>query len=389
MKESDWISRKIVISKDGIENHLKFITPIGAILEYIWNGFDAEANEVDILIKYNSEGKFNKLEISDNGEGIPFEELDKKFDSFYASEKSKVSKTLPKGKKGMGRLTFSKFCYRVMWNTIYKKGNEKYEYSIAMDSVKSLNDYNVQSKPAKVNKKLGTKVIFEGFKEDFSQKEGVAQKIIDAIKEEFCLLLELFKERKFVIKINGEVLDYSNLILDSESNNGKTIEGHEFNIRYVQWKNLLKNQEGSKFYFLNNSNFELHKDNSPLNKEDDVYHHSLFISGIYFNNFNFTISEESEQTSLEGKTKKDKVFKKLGEYVLSYLRKKRKPFLFDEAETLAESYDSKGLIFVKTQDVDLREIRKNDVKETIKEFYRIEPKIFTKLNLEHTKTFFR
>ena len=381
----DWTSRKIIISNQGIKKHLEAISPLNAILEYIWNGFDARATEVDILIKSDNAGRFNKLEITDNGEGIPFEELDKKFDSFYDSEKIKQNTTLPKGKKGMGRLTFSKFCYRVRWDTIYKKKSENYKYAISMDEIKTLNIYDV-SQPTQTDSKTGTTVIFEGFKEDFSQKEGIAQKIIEAIKEEFCWVLELFKTRKFLIKINGKEIDYSDLILDSE-NILKSIKENSFNIRYVQWKKTLRNYESSKFYFLDKEGYEKHKENTPLLREDDVFYHSMFIESDYFSKFDFEIPKDSPQRSFDKKTFKDDVFQKLNESIVAYLRKKRKPFLSEEGEKLAESYDKEGLILVKNQDAELKEIRKKEIKETIKEFYKIEPKIFTKLNPEQKKTF--
>ncbi len=384
----DWTSRKVIISNAGIKKHLEYISPINAIMEYIWNGFDAKATKIEVNIKYDATGKFNKLEITDNGEGIAFEELDKKFDNFYETQKTRAnSTTLPKGRKGIGRLTFSKFCYRAKWDTVYKKGDNKFRYIISMDEIKTLNVYEVQSKPDKINTPTGTKVIFDGFKEEFSQKEGTAQKIIESIKEEFCWFLELFKEKGFLIKINGEELDYKDLILDTEIKTNKKIKNSIFNIKYIQWKKPLKENEASKLYFLDENNEEIHKENTPLFKEDDVFHHSVFISSAYFKKFNFHISENSSQTGLEGKTRKDEVFQNLSEFLTGYLRKKRKPFLSEEGEKLAEAYDKEGLIFIKNKDEELKEIRKKEIKETIKEFYKVEPKIFTKLNPEQKKTF--
>ena len=39
----------VLISSDGIKNALKRYKPHNSIAEYVWNGFDANANTVDII----------------------------------------------------------------------------------------------------------------------------------------------------------------------------------------------------------------------------------------------------------------------------------------------------------------------------------------------------
>lgn len=39
----------VLITSDGIQKNLKHIKPTNAICEYIWNGFDAGATEIEIL----------------------------------------------------------------------------------------------------------------------------------------------------------------------------------------------------------------------------------------------------------------------------------------------------------------------------------------------------
>src|SRR3989344_8877814 len=85
-----------------------------AIAEFIWNGFDATANKVEVnyeVYQNKKEGNFRKLSIKDNGKGIGQHELDKKFEPLFDSEKtssdtSESHQSAMHGKLGVGRLTF-------------------------------------------------------------------------------------------------------------------------------------------------------------------------------------------------------------------------------------------------------------------------------------------
>jgi len=43
---------KVEVNAKGIKNRLKGVKPYRTIAEYIWNGFDAGANTVDIVSFY-------------------------------------------------------------------------------------------------------------------------------------------------------------------------------------------------------------------------------------------------------------------------------------------------------------------------------------------------
>lgn len=88
-------SNEVVLTSRSIQHILKSYNPEKAISEYIWNGFDANATEVDINIKYanNEFGFAESMEIIDNGDGICYEELPEKFKVFYDSTKRKEKKS--------------------------------------------------------------------------------------------------------------------------------------------------------------------------------------------------------------------------------------------------------------------------------------------------------
>ena len=173
--------KSVLITPEGIQKNLKNIKPLDAICEYIWNGFDAFATQVEVELHRNKMGLINMITIRDNGCGINYDELKYKFQPFNDSKKANVSQktnhTLPHGRKGIGRLTFFAFSQTARWDTVYRKDGDTYEYYISMNK-DSLNQYddNGEKLPCKVEKLTGTKVSFTQLesmeKEDIKSKKN-------------------------------------------------------------------------------------------------------------------------------------------------------------------------------------------------------------------------
>ncbi|HFW4597968.1 TPA: ATP-binding protein, partial [Salmonella enterica subsp. enterica serovar Java] len=130
---------RVIVNDRGIKNRLKSIKPFSAISEYIWNGFDAKADEVEIKWLSNDLGTLDYLSIKDNGTGISEQELDIRFKPFLSSEKRNGTDlkhiNLVHGKNGLGRLTFFKFANKATWDTTYlNNDNLLYDYSITINS---------------------------------------------------------------------------------------------------------------------------------------------------------------------------------------------------------------------------------------------------------------
>ena len=71
--------QKIELGSKGIKRVLSKYRPEEAIAEYVWNGYDATATRVNINILQNSIEGIEEISISDNGYGIPFNQLNAKF----------------------------------------------------------------------------------------------------------------------------------------------------------------------------------------------------------------------------------------------------------------------------------------------------------------------
>ena len=119
------IMQEVSITTEGIQKNLKNFKPLDALCEYIWNGFDAQANKIEIKLHTNQLRLIDKISIIDNGTGIAYEELGNKFKPFNDSKKAgnskKANHTLPHGRQGIGRLTFFLHLHRVQGGIRYMK----------------------------------------------------------------------------------------------------------------------------------------------------------------------------------------------------------------------------------------------------------------------------
>ena len=188
--------QEVSITTEGIQKNLKNFKPLDALCEYIWNGFDAQADTIHVNLHTNEFGLINMISVVDNGTGIAYEELSNKFKPFNDSKKAdnskKINHSLPHGRQGIGRLTFFAFAQRARWNTVYEQDGIRYEYYIDMEK-DSLNQYddNGGRIPKATEKESGTEVIFTQLQQ-FSKEEIVAR-----IKIEFFWFLELNRSRGY------------------------------------------------------------------------------------------------------------------------------------------------------------------------------------------------
>lgn len=378
------MSEQIEITNKGTRYSLRKYNELQAIVEYIWNGFDAKANEVCVSIIRNQLGGIDGIIITDNGNGIDYKSLNTTFKPFFDSNKLEQNTHIRNsssshGKNGVGRLTFFKFAEQVKWTTIYREETKLYEYSIETNA-NFINKYD-ETKPTESNNgHTGTTVSFT----NILQK---AQTVFDtSLKNylvlEFAWYLELNKN--LVLKLNDEKLDYQEIIGDSELFSIKVRE-FDFGVKYIRWNKSL-NQELSKFYYLDNENTEKWKEFTTLNKKGDSFFHSLYITSKYFSDFNFVADDETAQQELiKSHNRKDEEWKDLQFQLTEYLRKKRKPFLRTYADTLIDEYEKDDVF--QTPRNEFEGIQVNYIKDTIKELYVVQPKIFSQFNIEQKKTF--
>lgn len=378
--------RKVNITNNSISNTVtKDINK--AICEYLWNGFDANASQLSIKYTKNA---FNitSLEILDNGEGIDRSSLQETFGCFQDSQKLHTYQwsSQVKGKKGKGRYSFNCFASKADWVTVYKDKESHYirhKITIKKGDNQNYDDNEQETKTSSV-KKTGTTVSFSDINlpSDFFDSEV----FLDYLKKEFAVFLFLNKAQFKEILINGEKLDYEDVIEDSD-NKVIQIEGDRttfyFNVTYIRWKEKMK--ENYSMYFLDSSQTEKFERTTTFNNKDTKFHHSLYISSDYFNHFVDDATGEKNLFGTDNTSPKDKVFKTLVKKLKCFLEEKQKKYVAEVAsKKLLEKYQSKGIIRQPQNDYD--KILVEDLKKTISAMYEVQPKIFTNLQDDQAKT---
>jgi hypothetical protein len=383
------MSVKVNITSKGIQKVLKNYNEKQAIAEYIWNGFDANADTIRIDYEANALGLLESLAISDNGYGINFDRLQQKFDPFFESEKS-IQIVAPKhtskmhGRNGVGRLTFFTFAHDATWRTIYHT-EQGFRHGEIHISTGGLNSYNHDFTAAPSNSgETGTTVSFSNLR--IGQQE-IEETVLPFLINEFCWFIELNKHKNYSIIVNGEALDFSS--------NVKTLEEFTlfypdtavtFRIKYVHWKENL-HKELSKYYFLAGGE-EIYKDYTTLNKKSDDYFHSVYIDSDFFRDFDFKSFENQGQVAIFGGAKSSAEYRFLIKELTEYLKSKRKPFLKEYANRLIETYEQDEIFPGYTTERE-KELRKPELINLIKALCEVEPKLFSSLNIDQKKTLVR
>lgn len=265
-----------------------------AISEYIWNGFDAKATNVDIQFKPNEIGYISSFSISDNGEGINLSTIESTFGAFLDSQKRQTFQRTSevKGKMGKGRFSFINFCSKAVWKTRYKQeDNSILQYDITINEGDK-DYYETNNNQIIQQGNTGTEVFFYNLK-NISSSHFTHPSFSEFLAQEFGWFLHLNKEKGYSISINGIAIDYEYLIAEDETIT-EHISDFEFEISYIRWDKKI----GDKFYYyyLNSNKYELGKELTSFNNNAINFFHSIYISSDYFDNFSF---EEKPQPRID------------------------------------------------------------------------------------------
>ena len=359
-----------------------------AIVEYIWNGFDANASKVNICFESNEIDTLNSLSIIDNGDGIEYESLDKTFGSFLDSLKKQYSQksSYNKGKKGKGRYSFSLFSRKATWHTIYKNQDKLLEYDIIINKG-SKDEYEDLNNKISHEENTGTTVILEELF-DVTAYSFSNDEFKDYLCKEFGWFLFLNKNLNYTLEINGEPIDYDYLIGDSALQEVliKDEQGNEikFEINYLRWNEKI----GDKYYnyFLNDQKREVAKKLTSYNNNAINFHHSIYIESSFFNDFLLS-KEKSGSDDLYLKNENNITFKTLIKELEEFIFRKQKDFIRgNAANDLVIKFEANGA-FPRFANNKYDQERRKDLVEVVKELYCVQPKVFKGLRKEQQTTF--
>ncbi len=175
------------------------------VYEALTNSIHACATKINItfivesqLQMDGSDGKIEKIIITDNGQGLTQENIDS-FLTLYSSHKVKL------GGKGVGRLSFLKVFNEVKFHSI-ANGRQ-----IDFDFTTNFTNKNISVVPCDNSKPTETTVTLSSCKPDF-QSSYTLEKIKENIVEHLAILLFFEREKKIKISLNmnGRVEDITN-----------------------------------------------------------------------------------------------------------------------------------------------------------------------------------
>lgn len=354
-----------------------------AIAEYIWNGFDAKATQIDIRFSSNETGYIFNFSIADNGEGIRIETIDETFGYFLDSQKKSTfdNDGFIKGKKGKGRFSFSLFANRAIWQTKYKPESGKIlQYDIIINKT-SQDKFGIDNKVVLQNSSTGTIVSFEDF-HSITSDLLECDEFKNFISSEFGWFLFLNKEKEYSILINGEKIDYWSIIDDFEESELQ-LGDYNFKISFLRWNKKI----GDKYYYylLNDKLKEVYRKYTSFNNKAIDFHHSVYVESTYFNDFIYT-NDLNPVLGFAGKNQESLEYKQLIRQLNQFVFEKEKQFVREQqAENLILQFYSKN-IFPNFRNNSYEKYRQKDLENVVKELYCIQPKIFQGLKETQSKT---
>lgn len=383
------MDNKVSINNNSVDSAGITKDYMEAVCELLWNGFDANATEVDIVFDTNQIGTIHGVSIIDNGTGINLGNLNETFGAFLDSIKrsSYQRSSYTKGKKGKGRFSFIAFAYDAKWQTTFlDQTTSKYcTYDITI-SANNKDVYKNENQTSSDTGETGTKLTLT----NLHGVTGWSFQAIDFIKHlknEFGWFLLLNAKNNYRLSINGEAIEYKDIVADSEEIplSIKDTDGtnHSFDITYVRWKEKI----GDKYYyyFLNEDKREVSKSLTSFNNNAINFYHSLYIESKFFNNFIHSDSIEPA-TRLFGTNNVSQVYKSLYKELQKIVAEKQKLFIRgNAADELIERYERTGAIPY-FSDSKYDQEKKNDLIEVVKEIYCIQPKIFKGLTDTQERT---
>lgn len=363
------------IESSGITNDYK-----EAICEYVWNGFEAHATEVNIDYSLNVASGIGTLSISDNGEGIVYNSISDTFGAFLTSQKNLLSlKMKSKANKGKGRFSFSAFATGAKWITTYKEPDfddyKTYEIVLENDKKEVLNYTEPQMSAIK---KTGTKVVFNNI---FSlTSENMAFEVLEpALLKEFAWFLYLCKGRNLKININGKPIEYEKYINTEYSEKTlTTIDGNRFEVTLIVWEEAIK----EKFccYFFDSKDEVKNIETTSFNRNTVEFNHSVFVKSDFFDGQECLDTEmESNQISLFTDEDDKKVYKELKKFIAGFIEKKIGNYMSQKADDAVRQMIEERKTFPEFSDDPYGKMQKQDLEKVTKEIYKLEPKIFYKL----------
>lgn len=345
--------------------------PYKCLFEYIWNSFDAGATKVNLDYNYPNEGVgyVSDIVLSDNGKGWDFSNTNT--NTFLASSKSSTkekNKSLPMGYYGRGRYSF-------IWIA------DKIEISSKKQKITLTHSSEIED-PVTIPNVEGTKINFIGAYPIFTDSISSTDVLRNQLLIEFGWFLT--QNQEFSISLNEIEINEFSIIKEEIKLSRKDLDDDiqneidfDIDIRIVIWAE--KPSEFSKFYFLDEYGNEIYKENTGLNKKNDNFWHSVYITSSLFTKIHSKDDSSSQQKTFDfGDKKKIRLQKEVKAFIKSYLTNIiRKPYLKEQSKYLFNDLKKDNLL---PDLADFGIYDEESYEDLIKTIYTISPSLFSGKN---------
>ncbi|WP_375762640.1 ATP-binding protein [Bradyrhizobium sp. B025] len=160
----------LTAQQDHLEKVARTHDPIKAISEFVWNGLDANATNVEVSFAFNPLGGIESIHVVDNGDGITPARANKDFANLGDSWKKTASRVRSQralhGKEGRGRLRFYSLAQKAVWDSTFCVDNKLADIRIEIESA-ALGNATVSEQTMSTREHTGTQVILSNLKGSF------------------------------------------------------------------------------------------------------------------------------------------------------------------------------------------------------------------------------
>lgn len=363
------------ITDEGIKKHFKSMDPYRAIFEFVWNGFDAKANNVYINLHKNELFTLESISILDDGDGIDLSNLSNSFEKF--NESNKKGDDDKHGSHGRGRLAFYKLANKATWFTKWNNQNVKIE--ISEDSISQYRgEYLEVEKQNKLLNEMisGTCVVLSSLYPRISFP--TEETLLDSLKKEFSWLLIINSNKKLFL--NGVEVQ---ILANSCFEKVVEIENNNFAIKAIRWHEKLSHDKSCN-YLLDSSQKVIFKELSKANNKID-FHTSCYA----LSEWNDTYNKDELEMDFNSEVQQ-KILKKINKEMSDFLKEIYEGYLRDYVDEQIKKYDEKGYFpSYNGYDKSYALLRKNNTKDAVKSIYLADPNVFSNLAIKPLKIIIR
>ena len=351
-----------------------------ALCEYVWNSFEANATNVSINCIPNELDGIKEISITDDGDGISYENLHNTFGAFLNSQKnSKSLQIKTKANKGKGRFSCFSFASFAEWFTVTSSTTGNVAYTIKLDNTDK--EHSDVSDPVNTHQPTGTRLDISGIQG--IQAEDVSfDQLESTMLKNFAWYLYLNKDKNITLTINGINLNFKKYI-NAEASVEKQVQIAKipFKIALVVWNEKIK--ENFSVYFLDSEGVVRSKDTTTFNRNTVNFNHSVFVTSPFFAGrdgitLNGRKSEIDGQTELAVYDEDRKVLKELNKEIQDLIEESLHKHMVAHVDSAIARMEERDSFPSFPKDF-YGEMRKKDLVQVTKEIYRIQPGIFHNL----------